>query len=97
MLIEKRWLPKFIGVIVFVFISMIGITASATVSPSGLIAWWKAEGNAVDSIGGYNGTLQPGVTFTEGKVNQAFSFSLSDYYWIKYRASLQLLPRVGRL
>jgi hypothetical protein len=74
MLIEKRWLPKFIGVIVFAFISMIGITVSASLSPSGLIAWWRAEGNAVDSIGGYNGTLQ-GVTFATGKVGQAFSFN----------------------
>jgi amino acid permease len=81
MLIRERWSPKVIVVIVFAFISMIGITASsAEASPSGLVAWWKAENNANDSVGGYNGTLYGGTTFTSGKVGQAFSFDGVDDY-----------------
>src|SRR5262249_18811281 len=47
---------------------------------TGLIDWWKAEGNAVDSIGGNNGTLQNGTTFAPGMIGQAFSFDgINDY------------------
>jgi uncharacterized repeat protein (TIGR03803 family) len=41
---------------------------------SDLAYWWQGEGNAVDSVGGNNGTLQGGVTFTNGEVGQAFNF-----------------------
>ena len=37
------------------------------------IAWWQAEGNAEDSVGGNDGTLS-GATFAPGKVGQAFNF-----------------------
>ena len=43
--------------------------------PSGLISWWPAEGNANDLIGGNNGTLNGNVTYTQGKVGQAFLFT----------------------
>ena len=42
--------------------------------PGGLVHWWPAEGNADDIIGGNNGTLLNGVTYTAGKVGQAFNF-----------------------
>jgi hypothetical protein len=42
--------------------------------PSGLVNWWPGEGNAVDSVGGNNGTLEGGVTYTNGDVGQAFNF-----------------------
>lgn len=37
------------------------------------IAWWRAEGNAQDSLGAYPGSLQGAVQFVPGKVGQAFS------------------------
>ncbi|MGD0538903.1 MAG: LamG-like jellyroll fold domain-containing protein, partial [Verrucomicrobiota bacterium] len=40
--------------------------------PVGLVAWWPAEGNANDIIGGNNGTLTNGATFASGMVGQAF-------------------------
>ena len=43
--------------------------------PSGLVDWWKAEGNAYDSIGTNNGTLGSGAGFTNGEVGQAFYFN----------------------
>jgi hypothetical protein len=41
--------------------------------PSGLIGWWKGDGNGNDSVAGNNATSMPGIYFTNGVVNQAFS------------------------
>ncbi|HTY87434.1 MAG TPA: immunoglobulin domain-containing protein, partial [Candidatus Acidoferrum sp.] len=46
--------------------------------PFGLVSWWPAEGNANDIIGGNNGTLLNGVTFTNGEVGLAFAFQGGD-------------------
>jgi hypothetical protein len=43
-----------------------------------LVAWWRCEGNALDSSGTNNGTLQGGVTFAAGEVGQTFSFNGID-------------------
>ena len=58
------------------------VTVTASISvvpcqtvPSGLVAWWKAEGNAMDVIGGDTGTLENGVTYVPGEVGQAFGFN----------------------
>src|SRR4029077_19575363 len=45
-----------------------------TPAPSGMVNWWPGDGNANDIQGSRNGTLQGGVTFGPGEVNQAFSF-----------------------
>ncbi len=42
--------------------------------PAGLVSWWAAEGNALDSAGSNNGVLQGGATLSPGKVGQAFNF-----------------------
>ncbi|MHB8519340.1 MAG: LamG-like jellyroll fold domain-containing protein [Limisphaerales bacterium] len=42
--------------------------------PSGIVAWWPGEGNANEIIGGHNGMLLNGTSFTVGEVGQAFSF-----------------------
>jgi hypothetical protein len=47
-------------------------------SPSDLVSWYRAEGNANDSQGTNHGTLQNGTTFEAGKVGQAFSFDGID-------------------
>src|SRR5258706_4514474 len=48
--------------------------------PSGLVSWWPGEGTADDAFGGNPGGLVNGVTFTPGKVGQAFNFNgVSDY------------------
>jgi alpha-tubulin suppressor-like RCC1 family protein len=54
-------------------------TATACVTPpSGLVAWWPAEGNALDAIGGNNGTLLNGAGFIAGEVGQAFLFGTTN-------------------
>jgi hypothetical protein len=43
--------------------------------PTGLVSWWAAEGNALDSADSNHGTLQGGATFALGMAGQAFSFN----------------------
>jgi hypothetical protein len=46
-----------------------------TPAPPNMADWWKAEGDANDSIGGHDGMLQGGATFAPGEVGQAFEFN----------------------
>ena len=46
--------------------------------PSGLVAWWPAEGNAQDALRANNGVLANGLGFAPGKVGTAFSFDGAD-------------------
>ncbi len=41
-------------------------------APSGLSAWWRAEGNANDSVGSNHGTMLGDAGFAPGAVGQAF-------------------------
>ncbi len=41
---------------------------------SGMVAWWRAEGTALDTTGNSDGTLQGGVSYTNGVAGQTFSF-----------------------
>jgi hypothetical protein len=48
---------------------------STCVAPStGMISWWRAEGDAADAVGGNNGSLFPGTGFASGNVGDAFNF-----------------------
>ena len=40
---------------------------------SGLVSWYKGEGNFTDSIGGNNGTPHNGVGFAPGRIGGAFT------------------------
>jgi hypothetical protein len=40
--------------------------------PDGVIAWWRADGNAKDSVGDNHGELKGGVTIARGVAGQAF-------------------------
>src|SRR5581483_9758366 len=54
--------------------------ASCDPAPSGLVAWWPAEGNANDAVGTNNGALVGGASFTSGEVGQAFNFNGTSQY-----------------
>ena len=47
---------------------------------TGLYAVYKAESNANDSLGTYNGTAQGGLTYTAGKSGNAFTFNGTTAY-----------------
>jgi hypothetical protein len=49
-----------------------------TAPPSGIADWYKAEGNALDSIGTNHATLENGATFAVGNSGQAFSLDGAD-------------------
>src|SRR5579859_7024838 len=52
--------------------------ASCALMPSGVISWWRAEGNVDDSISANNGTLAGSAGFTNGMVGEGFLFNGSD-------------------
>lgn len=58
---------------------------SCSAAPSGLVAWWKGEGNASDSAGTNNPSLISGVEYGGGEVGKAFEFDGST--------SLVTIPR----
>ena len=49
-------------------------------APSGIVSWWRAEGNALDSIGTNNGALVGGAGYAAGEVGQAFSLNGTNGY-----------------
>ncbi len=57
--------------------------------PASPLSWWKAEGNASDAMNLNPGSLQGGITFTPGKVGQAFSLDgIDDHVVVNYNPSL---------
>jgi subtilisin-like proprotein convertase family protein len=46
----------------------------------GSIGFWRGDNNALDSVGGFNGTLLGGAGFAAGKVNAAFDLNGTSSY-----------------
>ena len=63
-----------ISAVVLLFNSTQLSAQTCTPPPAGMVAWFPGDGNANDIQGGNNGTPNGGVTFTAGKVAQAFNF-----------------------
>ena len=60
-----------------------GIVSSSTLQTTlltDLYAVYKAESNANDSLGAYNGTAQGGLTYSTGKTGNAFDFNGTNAY-----------------
>lgn len=62
---------------------------SGAMPTAGLVGWWRAEGNGLDSVGGNDGVLN-GVAFTAGQAGQAFAFDGASH-WVTVPA----LPNWG--
>jgi hypothetical protein len=69
-LIARTWLNAKTGVVI----------DFAVVAPEGLIAWWKAEGDANDSMGTFDGTARGGLGYVAGEVGQGFNLDGVDDY-----------------
>lgn len=72
------------------------LTTAAVDDPnaSGLVAWWKAENNGLESVGGNHGEPQNGANYAAGKVGQAFAFDGSnDYLAIPHSDILNPAPQ----
>jgi len=63
------------------------------VNPADKVSWWRAENNALDSVGGNDGTLQNGATFAAGQVNQAFSLDSAFNQFVRVPGSPSLEPQ----
>jgi Concanavalin A-like lectin/glucanases superfamily/Putative Ig domain/Bacterial Ig domain len=48
--------------------------------PTNLVAWWRAEDNALDAVGTNHGTLLNGATYFGGRVGRAFRFDGTNDY-----------------
>jgi hypothetical protein len=48
--------------------------------PEGLVSWWRAKNNALDSVGTNNGILAPDVTFAPGEVGLGFQLGDTNAY-----------------
>lgn len=78
----KALIPALFISIIFSFLIFYTISANGACvqPPSNMVSWWRAEGNANDSIGTNHGTLTNGATFASGMVGQSFSFDGVDDY-----------------
>jgi branched-chain amino acid transport system substrate-binding protein len=70
-----------LSLILFVMIlSAVYHTSQVRATPTGLVNFWPADGNAVDVAGGNNGALINGAGFGPGVTGQAFSFNGAGQY-----------------
>src|SRR5262249_52751147 len=55
------------------------------------VAWYPAEGNANDAVGGHNGTVHGGLTFAPGEVGQALAIhDVTDFVTVPDAPDLDL-------
>lgn len=67
-----------------------GVCKPCTARPSGMVGWWKGDGNASDEFGNNNGLAQNGAAYAPGRVGQAFSFSNQGEVTVPYSPVLDL-------
>lgn len=68
---------------------------SCVTPPQGLIAWWRAETNGLDSAGTNNATLVGGVGFANGEVGQGFSMSGGGNNYVALPTNVFPFPTSG--
>lgn len=62
--------------------------------PPGLVAWWRGESDARDSVASHDGTVMNGVAFVPGKVGRAFQFSGSAFIEVPDAPELRIVDAV---
>ncbi len=65
-----------------------GVYMTGNTALSGLVSLYQADGNANDSVGGNNGTVEGNLTYGAGNQSQAFTFDGTDYVQIPDASSL---------
>lgn len=59
--------------------------------PTGQVAWWRAEGDARDTLGNHHGALQNGIAFTNGVAGAAFQLDgLNDGVIVPHGEALNI-------
>ena len=64
-------------------------TTACVPRPSGMVGWWRGEGNALDQTGLNNGTLLNNMTFRGGKVGGGF---LGDFSTLSFNTGVVVVP-----
>ena len=63
--------------------------------PSGLVSWWPGDGNTLDIADGNNGTIVGGVTYSAGRVAQAFNLNGTNaYVQVSNAPNLQITSQI---
>jgi hypothetical protein len=55
-------------------VDQLGLAQTCVPPPAGLVAWWRGEGDAVDCVGGNNGTRRGNASYGPGESGQGFVF-----------------------
>jgi hypothetical protein len=71
-----------------------GATTTVAAPPSGLVSWYRGEGNANDAMNRNPGVLVNGVTFAAGEVGQAFNFNGANEVQVPDAPNLDLTNAV---
>ncbi|MGH9947611.1 MAG: LamG domain-containing protein, partial [Pyrinomonadaceae bacterium] len=88
---------KFLTAVCFLVLAFVTVSEAqvCTPAPVGLISWWAADGNALDSRSRNNGALQNGATFTAGQNGQAFSFDgIDDHIVVPHNANQNMGDKI---
>src|SRR5437773_7083172 len=80
--VGKRIFPAIIGLLtIFAALCFSGkLNAQCTPTASGLVSWWRGEGNANDTADGNNGSPIGALGYGSGEVGQAFVLDGSSSY-----------------
>lgn len=92
----RKVMSVMLTIIVLSGLLFIGSFAFGQICPSGMVSYWRADGDATDSYGDNDGALMNGATATAtGQVGQAFSFDGgNDYVRIPNSNNLNFIEAV---
>jgi MBG domain-containing protein/concanavalin A-like lectin/glucanase superfamily protein/YDG domain-containing protein/Big-like domain-containing protein len=76
--------------------TLANFVSPCVLAPSGLVSWWKGNGNSLDGSNTNNATMANPSSFAIGKNGQAFSFDgFNDYLTIPASTSLNVGAATG--
>lgn len=91
----NRWLQAVALLVMAVTIFSTAAHAQYSPPTSGLVSWWRGDGNASDSADGNNGTALNGAGYTAGVLGSAFSFDgIDDHVRVANNANLQITSAI---
>ena len=91
----NRWLQ--LGVLLVGAVTIFPTSLQAQYSPptSGLVSWWRGDGNANDSADGNNGNALNGAGYAAGVFGSSFTFDgIDDHVRVPNSANLQITSAI---
>lgn len=92
----SRWVRHVVslGAILSAFLEF-GAQAQYSPPTSGLVSWWRAEGNATDSADSNHGSLLNGASYAPGLFGSSYSYDgLNDHVRVADNANLRLTTAI---